>query len=98
MEEEDEKELEKFITQQYTWDRLPGSIRKRLENSREVWKEKVRIWSSKNRYLIELGHKILDQTSAAMEEQSRKDNVSWWKSVLSTDIKSQQSSLHGESR
>jgi len=48
MEEEDEKELEKYISQQYTWDRLPGSVKKRLENSREVWKEKVTKYSIKH--------------------------------------------------
>ncbi|PRP81899.1 hypothetical protein PROFUN_10607 [Planoprotostelium fungivorum] len=43
MEEEDEKELEKYILQQFTWDKLPSAVRKRLENSREVWKEKVQV-------------------------------------------------------
>lgn len=48
MEEEDEKELEKYILQQYTWDKLPAVVKKRLENSKEVWKEKVVKFSVKH--------------------------------------------------
>jgi len=49
MEEDDEKELGKFILNQYTWDRLPPNIKKKLEGgSREVWKEKVITYSIKH--------------------------------------------------
>lgn len=48
MEEEDEKELEKYILGQYTFERLPPEVRRRIENSRDVWREKVIKYSIKH--------------------------------------------------
>ncbi len=41
MEEEDEKEFGKYIIKQATWEQLPPHIKKKLENSRDVWRERV---------------------------------------------------------
>jgi hypothetical protein len=43
MEEDEEKELEKCILQQCSWEKLPPHLKKfrLLENSKEVWKEYV---------------------------------------------------------
>lgn len=48
MEEEDEKELEKYILKLFSWEKLPPNIKKRLENSTQVWKEKVIKYSIKH--------------------------------------------------
>ena len=46
--EEEEQELEKYILAEYTWEKLPPNAKKRLENSKEVWKEKVVKYSVKH--------------------------------------------------
>jgi hypothetical protein len=48
MEEEEEHELERYILGEYTWEKLPPNVKKRLENSKEVWREKAVKYSVKH--------------------------------------------------
>lgn len=41
----DEKYLEKYIIQQYSFESLPSDIKKRVNNSKEVWKQNVCLYS-----------------------------------------------------
>eukprot|EP01114_Cavostelium_apophysatum_P023794 TRINITY_DN9078_c0_g1_i1.p1 TRINITY_DN9078_c0_g1~~TRINITY_DN9078_c0_g1_i1.p1 ORF type:complete len:782 (+),score=207.84 TRINITY_DN9078_c0_g1_i1:79-2424(+) len=45
---DEEKELESFITNQFSWEKLPPHIKKRLDNSKEVWREHVVKYSIKH--------------------------------------------------
>lgn len=38
---EHQKELEKYILQQYSWDNLPHEIKKSMAHSQETWKQNV---------------------------------------------------------
>lgn len=41
MEDTEDRELGRFILQQRSWESLPTNFKKKLENSKEVWKERV---------------------------------------------------------
>lgn len=48
MDSEEDKELELYIRQQCSWEKLPLNIKKKLDNSKQIWKEKVAAYSIKH--------------------------------------------------
>lgn len=46
--EENEKELETYILNQFSWEKLPPNIKKKLDNSKEAWRESVVKYSVKH--------------------------------------------------
>lgn len=46
--EDNEKELEGYILNQFSWEKLPPNIKKKLDNSKEAWRENVVKYSVKH--------------------------------------------------